>query len=206
MTSSSTYQVQAVNTQSRMAISTLIHSDLQEISSTPRSNSSSLLRQNTTPAIHFDEGSSNNLLPIASVTSPIKKKSKKVSCTLCINVFANLASCKRHIATVHEKKKDYVCEELIEENQICGKKFSQTGSLNRHKAIHNLSKPLIICTHFLDDGTTRCDRIFKRQDGLKMHINRIHFKMLPFMCAICNKQFGEKRSLVKHNQKPCNIS
>jgi hypothetical protein len=57
-----------------MAISTLIHSDLEEISSIPRSNSSSLLRQNTTTAIHFDEGSSNNLLPIAFIQTAVKPR------------------------------------------------------------------------------------------------------------------------------------
>ena len=54
-----------------------------------------------------------------------------MKCDICNKVFANKGAQVRHIATVHEGKKDHKCTD-------CGKAYGQSNDLYRHmKKVHN---------------------------------------------------------------------
>lgn len=77
----------------------------------------------------------------------------------------------------------------------CNKKFSRSDNVKRHlKSVHNSQhrKKLFSCS--------KCDKKFTRSDIVDNHIKRVHTGDLkkPFICDICNKQWGSKSDLERH--------
>ena len=76
---------------------------------------------------------------LAGEKSELKKHTnsvhaKKNNCQFCAKSFVCPSNLKRHVATVHEERKDFQCE-------ICQKRFSWQGYLNQHvAAVHEERK------------------------------------------------------------------
>ncbi len=104
------------------------------------------------------------------------------------------------------------------ECSICGKCFSQKGSLDIHTRVHAGEKPFecLICGKCFSlkislDGHTRihtgekpfecsiCGKSFSLKTNLDAH-NRIHTGEKPFECTICCKWFRQKSSLKVHSR------
>ena len=69
---------------------------------------------------------------LAGEKSELKKHTnsvhaKKNNCQFCGKSFVSPNTLKRHVAAVHEERKDFQC-------QICEKRFSRQGDLRRHVA------------------------------------------------------------------------
>uniref|UniRef100_A0A1B0D259 Uncharacterized protein n=1 Tax=Phlebotomus papatasi TaxID=29031 RepID=A0A1B0D259_PHLPP len=73
-------------------------------------------------------------------------------CQFCQVEFSDRANLNRHIRTVHEKRRDYVCN-------ICEKSFSQSTERNAHMWIHEDTKK----------DCDVCHKTFKSQRSLEMH-------------------------------------
>uniref|UniRef100_UPI0037E94EC5 uncharacterized protein n=1 Tax=Semicossyphus pulcher TaxID=241346 RepID=UPI0037E94EC5 len=74
---------------------------------------------------------------------------------------------------------------------ICGIKFSWSGSLQRHLAVHTGEKPY---------NCSVCQRGFNQPGHLKSHM-RLHTGERPFKCQHCDKCFNHNVSLKSHIQR-----
>ena len=115
-------------------------------------------------------------------------------CNVCKKIFYNKFSLERHTVNFHsqvvanvEKIKKYVCS--------CGKSFTHTSSLNRHKQKHLKEQPLqkLFECKF-------CSKIFSERQNMKRHIKGIH-EYKRYTCEICHKTFFEKSYLKFHYHK-----
>ena len=74
---------------------------------------------------------------------------------------------------VHTMEKPHKCK-------IGSKAFSLEGNMRRHKMTHSEDR-LFQCSE--------CSRTFKNKENLKVHVKRIHLKILSFKCQDCHSQF-----------------
>ena len=106
-------------------------------------------------------------------------------CTVCRKEFAKNWILNRHIREVHEKMKEFECEE-----NDCDAIFSQKQALNKHlKTVHQGEKNF---------QCPFCDKWFTQPGNLKMHTDSVHEKKKPFECEICHKEFSAKRAFQDH--------
>ena len=105
------------------------------------------------------------------------------NCKMCDKEFQRKYHLKRHIATVHEKKKPYVCPQ-------CNNFFGQQSVLNKH----------IISVH---ERTKRfkcelCEFTSSDFSHLKQHVSIVHEKKTPHKCPHCSKSCSTKGNLSQH--------
>ncbi|XDV32261.1 hypothetical protein PO909_003124 [Leuciscus waleckii] len=92
----------------------------------------------------------------------------------------NPATLRQHEKT-HWLTRPYPCS-------ICGKKFTQRGTMTRHMRSHLGLKP------FACDA---CGMRFTRQYRLTEHM-RIHSGEKPYECQVCGGKFAQQRNLISH--------
>ena len=83
----------------------------------------------------------------------------------------------------HTDKKPYKCKN-------CGKTFSQSSSLNKHRRTHTGEKPF---------KCKDCGKAFSQSGNLQTH-RRTHTGEKPFLCGSCGKTFTDSNSLNKHRR------
>ena len=108
------------------------------------------------------------LLLTFSITTPLT-----VACSQCL---------KRHITTVHDKKKKYQCEK-------CNKEFAQKSCLKIHFEAVHLHKKY---------KCNLCEKEYTQKADLKIHYSTFHEGVKDFKCDSCEKTFSLKRSLQSH--------
>ena len=116
-----------------------------------------------------------------------------------------------HINSVHEGLKNHKCD-------LCGKSFSEKGSLKIHIiSVHDkdpldikewqphkkfTKKPCIKTNskgiQFKTFKCDQCDKYFSQSMVLKRHINTVHEGQKNHQCDLCGKAFGEKADLKTH--------
>lgn len=137
---------------------------------------------------------------------------KILDCSFCGKHFNYPRSVIRHILSVHEKVKDFECE-------ICARKFSDKGELNKHKKkFHeekNSGKFCKICKIKIEDIKEHYDQChddleficdvchirFRNISTLGYHKKLKHpeyGKDPKFLCKICGKGYIYKSQLLKH--------
>ena len=109
-------------------------------------------------------------------------KSLKVCCPLCDQKFTS-RNLKNHIRSDHET------HTLVEECDICHKKFSNISHLYRHiDSVHN-EEPGLECT--------LCDFTTKSKENMRKH-TLVHSAGYRFKCDICGHQSKRVNDFKKH--------
>jgi len=121
-----------------------------------------------------------------------ENKAKKLACNTCSKKFMWLDSMAKHIENEHpgtEKIKLYTCE-------LCGKAFSRSEHLDRHRKTHNPSEKKFECPV--------CNKKFNRKDNLRSHM-KIHKDNRDdedkHLCIYCGRAFSNSSNLIVHMRR-----
>ena len=101
-------------------------------------------------------------------------------CNICLKDFQKLSDHK----VIHTKVKPYKCK-------LCPKAFNNTGSLFKHRIIHN---PTNAKRHTCD----QCPKAYNRQDSLYSHKKTHDISSNRIPCKSCSKSFTKASSLKMH--------
>lgn len=113
------------------------------------------------------------------------KRSSGLQCDICGITFAKRGNKMRHIATVHDRLKQFQCD-------YCGMKFGLKADLTRHRVRIHESRAF---------SCTKCSKSFAEESQLVMHVRVTHEENTkPWECATCHIRFGRKSSLTRHEQ------
>ena len=121
-----------------------------------------------------------------ATTSRNKFGTGKLNCKYCDRRYHHLKARNKHMISEHIercRKDGYVfqCE-------LCSKKFTSKGDLNRHLKIHTGEKS------FKCDF---CEKKLTKKSNLNRHL-KIHTGEKPFQCEFCEKKFTLKGNLTRH--------
>jgi hypothetical protein len=129
----------------------------------------------------------------------IQKKSSQINlkcpydtCDYSSKLQGNL---NKHVATVHEGKRPFVCEK-------CGYRFAERSKLKKHiKSFHeNLTAPVPDSVHkkIRPFKCTQCNASFGKKAHLNNHVKTVHEGQREFACSLCSASFGKRHKLLIH--------
>ncbi|XP_060525625.1 zinc finger protein 271-like isoform X2 [Cylas formicarius] len=144
-----------------------------------------------------------------SMRAHLNKHSEKFKCLVCLQCFNSRAMLNDHMASIHTKMKNHVCE-------VCAKVFSTKSSLSMHLKTHKDNKDykcgkcqyatrtsaalyIHMSTHSNEVHICEyCSKIFKSNRNLSDHLKRVHCKIKRHHCTYCNKTFAMRYQLETH--------
>ena len=135
---------------------------------------------------------------------------KLFNCSECDHSFAKKTELKRHINSVHDRKKPFNCS-------ICNVMFSSAANLKKHVCVHQEPYNCPFCdrsfvekaeltghVNLAHDGKKRfkcqiCDHCFTNILDLNQHVSQTHAGKKPFYCSICDINFASNQTLTKNS-------
>ena len=93
-------------------------------------------------------------------------------------------SFRKHITTVHGKRKPYEC-------LLCNNTYKNVHTLSSHiSSIHKIEEETMVY------GCSSCNAIYSESEPLKVHVKSVHEGMKLFQCQACEMGFTTKRNLI----------
>ncbi|KFB53106.1 AGAP002162-PA-like protein [Anopheles sinensis] len=122
-----------------------------------------------------------------------------IPCAICKQKFGTRNELETHLKAEHTTEEEKILiheinnKLLNHECDVCGRKFSQSITLRRHKLRHEGIKPYQ-CNH--------CKRCFTQKGTLKTHL-RTHTNEKPYLCPVCGDSFRSAGTLRNHRIRRC---
>ncbi|CRK96018.1 CLUMA_CG009458, isoform A [Clunio marinus] len=107
----------------------------------------------------------------------LEHRTKEFHCQICEISYFNKKTLRSHTLKYHEKSNHFTCS-------LCGRIYMTEKGLENHKL-----RPCRLPCEF-------CGKMI-RKEGLKEHLNGVHFNIKPYQCDICGNKFC-KPSLARH--------
>ena len=111
-------------------------------------------------------------------------------CRLCTQVHVSLARLEKHIWAAHGTPRPPRTGPRTPRCELCGKEFSTSFNLKRHRATHFAERPF---------KCPECPYASKTKHKLKAHAI-VHSKRTTFACDICGAKFLRKASVERHKR------
>lgn len=108
-----------------------------------------------------------------------------IECPICSRMVKDL---KTHTARHFKKKeKNFVCN-LIENGQVCGRKFPGNSYLKKHVDVHHRGQTY---------NCTECEATYCKRFNLELHIRNVH-EQRRIKCRFCATLLTRKDYYIKH--------
>ena len=104
-------------------------------------------------------------------------------CPRCPAAFQNPSNLKRHVRTVHEKRRDYQCPQ-------CAAAFGAASELRTHG--HNVHEKR------RDHVCPQCASAFATAQSMNTHVRTVHEKRRDYKCPQCAAAFAHAHVLARH--------
>lgn len=135
----------------------------------------------------------DRVLPAGCITSHLRTHTgqKQYRCNVCPTSFSRKNHLEEHLATLHPGyEKLYQCSE-------CDEAFSSSNSYKRHAKLHENSNKA--GNGKIDGEKTVCSICGKKinKKNFLLHM-RVHSKVKPHKCSLCQICFTQKSNLDKH--------
>ena len=121
----------------------------------------------------------------------LKVKREEFPCPQCDLVYKYRGQRSRHIKDIHEKESQSTTKHVC---QKCGREYARAKQLKNHMRIHSKK--------YLEAKSTCniCEKDFRCNASLKIHVNAIHNRQRDYACDICGKCFTRSRTLTTHRK------
>lgn len=115
----------------------------------------------------------------------------RFTCEICKKLCSSNAELNIHVASVHQKRKQYECK-------LCNKKYGHPKSLRDH--IRNIHEPKTAQAQQTPSHLCNtCGKSFQRLSALNMHMkNHVPEEEKNLVCEFCDKRFAIKQRLQSH--------
>ena len=118
-------------------------------------------------------------------------------CHICGKTFSEKSKLSKHVNVTHNEARNYAC-------RICDKRFKQKSPRDRHERTIHAEESQYYCT---EGG---CDKVYRREDTLLVHMNEVHGKDVVKNCVECGITFPTaqyyRTHRVKHHPQEINTS
>lgn len=112
-------------------------------------------------------------------------------CPRCLRFFAFRSQSQRHQREVHGGVRQH-CE-------YCGKSYSQSGTLNRHRKIEHNKEKKEVMRKKTSHQCPQCLKMFANKSSWRRHQNAIH-EAIRHQCELCSKSYTLTTSLSNHRK------
>ena len=125
-------------------------------------------------------------IPIIKPTRQLSQGGQLLPCRFCSMMFTTVSALAQHNKT-HAKsmisKRQFQCG-------LCGKYFTQSGSLRAHERIHTGERPYVC---------NLCGKSFHESGKLRRH-QRTHTGEKPYACTWCGRRFAQNGTRKSHER------